>query len=137
LALDRWRPAPRGTLQDLRERALSRKCGRFRFLRRNTTRTRWRLQANVRVARRPGRDRASRLIIVRKTKSRHYKGSLTPCQLYQVTLYLGMAARRYRQPARTILLFGDGRRVPVEFDPATYQHLLALFPDCRRDTGHR
>ena len=36
-----------------------------------------------------------------------------------------------------ILFFGNGRRVPVEFDPATCRHLLAPLPGCRRDTGRR
>ena len=80
------------------------------------------------------RDRTSRRLIVGEAKSRHYQGSITPHERYQVTLYLGMAERLYRQPATAILLFGNGRRVPVEFDPATYQRLLALLPDCRKDT---
>lgn len=83
------------------------------------------------------RDRATRHIIIGETKSRHYKGSITPYELYQVTLYLGMAVSLYRQPARAILLFGNHRRVPVEFDQATYRHLLALLPACRRDTARR
>ena len=83
------------------------------------------------------RERATRHIIIGEAKSRHYRGSITPYELYQVTLYLGMASRIYRQPAKAILLFGNGRRVPVEFDPAAYRHLLALLPHCRRDTGRR
>ncbi len=83
------------------------------------------------------RDPVTRHLIVGEAKSRHYKGSVSPYERYQVTLYLGMAQRIYRRPATAILLFGNGRRVSVAFDQATYQHLLALLPDCRRDSGRR
>ena len=83
------------------------------------------------------RDRASRRLVVGEAKSRHCKGDVTPYERYQVTLYLGMAKRLYRMPATAIILFGNGRRVPVEFDPALYERLLALLPACRRDTGRR
>ena len=38
-----------------------------------------------------------------RAKSRHYKGTITPCELYEVTLCLGMAQRLCHQPARAIL----------------------------------
>ena len=79
------------------------------------------------------RDRNSRRLIVGEAKSRHFKGDVTPYERYQVTLYLGMAKRLYRMPATAIILFGNGRRVPVEFDPALYERLLTLLPDCRKD----
>ena len=79
------------------------------------------------------RDRRSGHLIVGEAKSRHWKGAVTPYEHYQVTLYLGMARRLYRQPATAILLYGNGRRVSLEFDPTTYQRLLALLPDCRKD----
>ena len=46
------------------------------------------------------RDRANGRPIVGEAKSRHYKGSVTPYERYQVTLYLGMVERLYRQPAQ-------------------------------------
>lgn len=54
-----------------------------------------------------------------------------------MTLYLGMARRLHRMPATAIILFGNGRRVPVEFDTDPYQRLLALLPDCRRSAGRQ
>ncbi len=83
------------------------------------------------------RDRATRHLVVGEAKSRHFRGSITPYERYQVTLYLGMVRRLYRQPATAVLLFGNGRRVPVEFDPALYNRLLALLPDCQRAYARR
>ena len=70
-----------------------------------------------------------------RAKNRHYKGSITPFELCHVTLSLGVADSLCRQLAGATLLFGNGRRVPVEFDLATYRRLLSLLPDCRRDTN--
>ena len=83
------------------------------------------------------RDRSARRLVVGEAKSRHCKGDITPYERYQVTLYLGMAKRFYRMPASAIILFGNGRRVPVEFDPALYERLLALLPECRRSAARR
>ena len=83
------------------------------------------------------RDRATRRLIVGEAKSQHYRGAITPYEHYQVTLYLGMVRRLYRQPATAVLLFGNGRQVPLDFDAALYRRLLALLPDCRRDAGRR
>lgn len=81
------------------------------------------------------RDRTSGRFIVGEAKSRHYRGSITPYERYQVTLYLGMVERLYRRQARAILLYGNGRRVPLDFDEALYRRLLALIPRCRQATG--
>ncbi len=75
----------------------------------------------------------TRALVQLRAKSRHYKGWINPYELYQIKLYLGMATRLYSQPVRAILLFGNSRRVPVEFNPATYRQFLALLPHCRRD----
>ena len=83
------------------------------------------------------RDRTARCLVVGEAKSRHCKGDITPYERYQVTLYLGMAMRLYRMPVSAIVLFGNGRRVPVEFDPALYERLLTLLPECRRSAGRR
>lgn len=48
-----------------------------------------------------------------------------------------MAERLYRRLATAVLLFGNGCRVLMEFDHATYQHLLALLPDCRKAVARR
>ncbi len=81
------------------------------------------------------RDRANGRLIVGEAKSRHYRGSVTPYERYQVTLYLGMVGRLYRRPARAILLYGNGRRVPLDFDEGLYRRLLALIPRCRQAMG--
>ena len=81
------------------------------------------------------RDRGNGRLIVGEAKSRHYKGSVTPYERYQVTLYLGMVERLYRRPAAAILLYGNGRRVPLDFDEDLYSRLLALIPRCRQATG--
>ena len=78
------------------------------------------------------RERREGTIIVGETKSRHYRGRVTPYEYYQVTLYLGMAKRLYRRPVRAILLYGNGRLVPLEFDEDLYRSLLAVIPRCRR-----
>ena len=78
------------------------------------------------------RERASGTVIVGEAKSRHYRGRVTPYEHYQVTLYLGMAHRIYRRPVRAILLYGNHRRVPIEFDEGLYRHLLHQLPACRR-----
>ena len=78
------------------------------------------------------RERREGTIIVGEAKSRHYRGRVTPYEYYQVTLYLGMAKRLYRRPVRAILLYGNGRLVPLEFDEDLYRRLLALIPRCRR-----
>ncbi len=81
------------------------------------------------------RERREGTIIVGEAKSRHYRGRVTPYEYYQATLYLGMAKRLYRRPVRAILLYGNGRLVPVEFDEDLYRSLLALIPRCRREMG--
>ncbi len=57
-----------------------------------------------------------RRLIVGEAKSRHDRRAITPCERYQVTLYLGMASRLYRQydPALRQRQLG-----PVEFDLST------------------
>ena len=74
-------------------------------------------------------------IIIGEAKSRHYRGSITPYERHQVTLYLGMAKRLYRRPVTARLLYGNGRVVPLEFDEDLYRSLLALIPRCRRAMG--
>ena len=81
------------------------------------------------------RDRRRRQIIVGEAKSRHYTGSITPYERYQVTLYLGMAERLYRRPVTAILLYGNGGLVPLDFDEELYRRLLTLIPRCRRAMG--
>ena len=78
------------------------------------------------------RDNRNRQVIVGEAKSRHFKGAVTPYERYQVTLYLGMAHRLYRRPVTAIILYGNGRRVPMGFDKNLYRQLLAQIPACRR-----
>ena len=58
-----------------------------------------------------GRVRRHRRAIIDEAKGRHYKGSVTPYQRNQVTLYLDMVDRFYRRPVKAVLLYGNGRRV--------------------------
>ena len=81
------------------------------------------------------RERVEGTIIVGEAKSRHDRGRVTPCDCYQSTLYLGMAKRLYRRPVRAILLYGNERLVPLEFDEDLCRSLLALIPRCRRALG--
>ena len=81
------------------------------------------------------RDRRRRQIVVGEAKSRHYRGSITTYERYQVTLYCGMAQRLYRRPVRAIILYGNGHRVPLAFDEGLYRDLLAVRGDCRRAMG--
>ena len=74
-------------------------------------------------------------IVIAEAKSRHYRGSITAYERHQVTLYLGMAKRLYRRPVTALLLYGNGRVVPLEFDEALYRGLLALITQCRRMVG--
>ena len=83
------------------------------------------------------RDDRNRRIIVGEAKSRHFKGTVTPYERYQVTLYLGMVHRLYRRPVKAILLYGNGRRVPLEFDEDLYRRLLAQIPACRQAMARR
>ena len=78
------------------------------------------------------RERTEGTIIVGEAKSRHYRGALTAYERYQVTLYCGMARRVYRRPVRAIILYGNGRRVPLTFDEDLYRDLLAIRGDCLR-----
>ena len=78
------------------------------------------------------RDRRRRQIVVGEAKSRHYRGAITAYERYQVTLYCGMAQRLYRRPVRAIILYGNGRRVPLAFDEGLYRDLLAIREDCWR-----
>ena len=83
------------------------------------------------------RDNRNRQVIVGEAKSRHFKRSVTPYERYQVTLYLGMAHRLYRRPVTAIILYGNGRRVPLMFDEDLYRLLLAQIPTCRRAMARR
>ena len=83
------------------------------------------------------RDNRTRQVIVGEAKSRHYKGSVTPYERYQVTLYLGMVHRLYRRPVTAIILYGNGRRAQLEFDKNLYHQLLAQIPACRRAMARR
>ena len=74
-------------------------------------------------------------IVIGEAKSRHYHGVITAFERHQVTLYLGMAKRLYRRPVTAILLYGNGRLVPLDFDEDLYRSLLALIPQCRRAMG--
>ena len=74
-------------------------------------------------------------IVIGEAKSRHYRGTITPYERHQVTLYLGMAKGLYRRPVTAILLYGNGRLVPLEFDVDLYSSLLALIPRCRQAMG--
>ena len=67
------------------------------------------------------RMRRTGTIVIAEVKSRHYRGTITPCERHQVTLYLGMATRLYRRPVTAIILYGNGRRVPLEFDKNLYR----------------
>ncbi|MDE0417634.1 MAG: hypothetical protein OXI95_11955 [bacterium] len=78
------------------------------------------------------RDRRRRQIVVGEAKSRHYRGEVTPYERFQATLYCGMAHRLYRRPVTAILLYGNGRRVPLAFDEGLYRQLLARREECRR-----
>ncbi len=80
------------------------------------------------------RDRGNGRLIVGEAKSRHHRGSVTPYERYQVTLYLGMVERLYRRPATAVLLYGNGRLVRLDFDEGLYRRLVALIPRCRQDT---
>ena len=83
------------------------------------------------------RDDRTRQVIVGEAKSRHFKGTVTPYERYQVTLYLGIVHRIYRRPVKATLLYGNGRRVPLEFDENLYRHLLAQIPACRQAMARR
>ena len=83
------------------------------------------------------RDGRTRQVIVGEAKSRHFKGTVTSYERYQVILYLGMVNRTYRQPVKAILLYGNGRRVPLQFDENLYRHLLAQIPACRQAMAKR
>ena len=54
-----------------------------------------------------------------------------------MTLYLGMVHLLYRRPVKAILLYGNGRRVPLEFDENLYRQLLAQIPACRQAMARR
>ena len=81
------------------------------------------------------RMRRTGAIVIGEAKSRHYRGSITPYERHQMTLYLGMAKRLYRRPVTAILLYGNGRPVPLDFDEDIYRRLLALIPQCRQVMG--
>ena len=78
------------------------------------------------------RDHRRRRIVIGEAKSRHLKGRPSAYERYQVTLYCGMARNLYRRDVVGILLYGNGRKVVVGFDPALYRRLLAQLPACRR-----
>ncbi len=59
---------------------------------------------------------APRRLIVGEAKSRHDRRTITLCERYQVTLYLGMASRLYRQYDPALRKRQPG---PVEFDLST------------------
>ncbi len=81
------------------------------------------------------RENRGGAIIIGEAKSSHYRGRVTSYELYQATLYLGMAHRLYRRPVRAILLCGCGRLIPLDFDEELDRRLLALIPQCRREMG--
>ena len=81
------------------------------------------------------RIRGTGAIVMGEAKSRHYRGSITPYERHQVTLYLGVAMRLYRRPVAAILLYGNGRLVHLDFDEDLYRSLLALIPRCRQAMG--
>lgn len=77
------------------------------------------------------RHRGDRHLVIGEFKSRRYRGQLRDYECYQMTLYQGVAQRRYRQPARGLFRFGCGRVVEHAFDPATYSRLLPLANELR------
>lgn len=72
------------------------------------------------------KHRADHHVLIGEFKSRAYRGHLTDYERYQMTLYQGVAQRRYRQRARGLFAFGCGRVVEHAFDPNTYAQLLPL-----------
>ena len=83
------------------------------------------------------RDTRQRRLIVGEAKSRNYRGTITPYERYQVTLYSGMVARLYCRPVSAIILYGNDRRVALEFDEDLYRWLLARAPTCRNALARR
>jgi len=69
--------------------------------------------------------------VVGEAKSRRYRGYITPYERFQLTLYLGMAAKRFNMPVAGRLRYGCGTVVQINSDSATYQTLLDLLPRYR------
>lgn len=78
-------------------------------------------------------------VLVGEAKVRHFKARrgrprVRPYERFQVQLYMGLAARRYRCQVQSIIRYGDGFLVPVDADPEEYRYLLTLRAPFRRAT---
>lgn len=78
------------------------------------------------------RRRSDGHIIVGEAKSRRYRGAVTRYERFQVTLYIGLAERKYRTHVSAVMRYGCGTTVPVLADSDLFRELLALLPEYRR-----
>ncbi|HRP05612.1 MAG TPA: hypothetical protein PLV87_11935, partial [Opitutaceae bacterium] len=83
------------------------------------------------------RHRTDGHVVIGEFKSRSYRGRITDYERFQMTLYEGVAQRRYRRPARGLFAFGSGGVVEHSFDPDTYARLLPLADDLRAMQGRQ
>ena len=78
------------------------------------------------------RRKADGTIVVGEAKRRSFRGALTAYEHNQLTLYLGLAHRKYRTGVRGLMHYGCGSVVPVPPDGKLYRELLSLIPEYRR-----
>jgi hypothetical protein len=70
--------------------------------------------------------------IVGEYKSRHHRGFIRRRERYQVTLYMGLLKRsRGLETVNAVIRYAD-RCVPVSFDEALFNDLLALAPEYQK-----
>lgn len=74
-------------------------------------------------------DTSKSHMVAGEFKSRKFKGYVRPRELYQLTLYLGLALQQHRPKTITGVLAYADHRVTVEFDVDVFSALIELRPE--------